>query len=241
MRIKTAASHAEFARAAADWTVAHLRERPRSVLALPTGNTPLGLYAELAERSRAGDASLAEARIFNLDEYLGLPSSDPHSYAAFLHRHVIDPLNLAVENVRLLKGDAADSPAECRAYDAALADCGGIDVCILGLGASGHIAFNEPGATWDLRTHITQLSDTTRAAHARQAAKPWNIPTQGLTMGIRTILDAEHILLLIAGANKQAARGALQRGVPDPEWPVTSLLSHASLTTIELCDAAVCP
>jgi len=111
----------------------HLRDKPQSVLALPTGATPLGLYAELTARSRAGAVSFEAVRIFDLDEYCGLPQSDPYSYAAFLHRHLIAPAEIAVSQVHLLRGDAADMEAECRAYDAALADCGGIDLCVLGL------------------------------------------------------------------------------------------------------------
>jgi glucosamine-6-phosphate deaminase len=224
-----------FACAAADYVADRLRHNPRSVLALPSGNTPLGLYAELVNRCTSGVMSLAEARIFNLDEYCGLAPTDPHSYAAFLHRHLITPLGLTSDRVRLLRGDAADLEAECRYYDAALATCGGIDVCVLGLGANGHVAFNEPGSSWDQRTHIVRLAQSTRAAHSGKAAGQWQIPTHGITMGIRTLLEARHVLLLIAGAHKQAARTALERGVQDLAWPVTCLLAHPSVTVIELC------
>jgi glucosamine-6-phosphate deaminase len=230
-----------FAGAAADWIAAHLRALPHATLALPTGNTPLGLYAELIRRSQAKAVDLASTQLFNLDEYWGLPANDAHSYAAFLERHLIAPLGLPMNNVRLLRGDAPDADTECRAYDAAIARCGGIDLCILGLGTNGHIAFNEPGAAWDRRTHRVELSAATRTTHAQQAGAPWDVPAFGLTMGIQTILEARHILLLIAGSNKEAARRALQRGVPDREWPVTSLLSHPSVTAIELCDPAACP
>jgi glucosamine-6-phosphate deaminase len=229
------------ARAAADWVAAHLRGLPNATLALPTGNTPLGLYAELIRRSRAQALDLSAATLLNLDEYWGLPAADAHSYAAFLQRHLIAPLGLSTNNVRLLRGDAPDAESECRAYDAAIARCGGIDLCILGLGTNGHIAFNEPGAAWDRRTHLVELSTATRNTHAEQASAPWDIPAFGLTMGIQTILESRHILLLIAGSNKEAARQALHRGAPDREWPVTSLLSHPSVTAIELCEPAACP
>jgi glucosamine-6-phosphate deaminase len=233
-RIDAATPH-DFAQAAADWVCGRLRDKPASVLALPTGNTPLGLYSELITRSRAGTASLAGARIFNLDEYCGLAPSDPHSYSAFLQRHLIEPAGLAADKVRLLRGDATDLEAECRDYDAALAACGGIDACILGLGVNGHIAFNEPGSSWELATHVVHLSHATRAAHERQAQVPWNIPVCGITMGIKTVLEARHILLLIAGTHKEAARQAFYAGVADADWPVTSLLAHPHVTVIELC------
>ena len=235
MRIINAATPRTFAGAAADWVCDHLSGKPASVLALPTGGTPLGLYAQLIERVRAGAASLDAAKIFNLDEYCGLAQSDPHSYAAFLRRHLIGPAALGAERVRLLRGDALDMDAECRDYDAAVAGCGGIDLCVLGLGVNGHIAFNEPGSSWDLRTHTVHLSHVTRTAHERQAQARWAIPEWGVTMGIKTVLESRHILLLIAGIHKEAARAAFYAGNPDADWPVTSLLAHPSVTVIELC------
>jgi len=237
--------HAQaFAAAAADRVAEVLLQRPHAVLALPTGRTPLGLYAELVRRSRAGSLGLHQARIFNLDEFCTVPAEDPHSYAAFLERELIRPAGVHAERVRLLRGDAADLPAECRSYDAALAACGGIDLCVLGLGANGHIAFNEPGTAWDLRTHVVRLTERTRAAQqpltptARPGAELWRCPTHGITLGIRTLLESRKILLLIAGEDKEAARDALHRGRPDPAWPVTSLIGHPDCTVIELCGRA---
>jgi glucosamine-6-phosphate deaminase len=238
VRVINAATPRALAGAAADWMCDRLRDKPQSVLALPTGTTPLGLYAELAVRSRAGTVSFDAVRIFNLDEYCGLPQSDPHSYAAFLHEHLIAPAGIAAGQVRLLRGDAADMEAECRAYDAALAACGGIDLCVLGLGVNGHVAFNEPGSPWDLGTHVVHLALATRAAHERQAQASWRIPAWGVTMGIKTLLQSRHVLLLIAGDGKEAARAAVYAGAADVNWPVTSLITHPNLTVIELCAPA---
>jgi glucosamine-6-phosphate deaminase len=238
VRVITQATSRAFATAAADWLCEHVREKPGSVLALPTGKTPLGLYSEVIDRSRAGTVDLDAVRVFNLDEYCGLPQSDPHSYASFLDRHLIAPAGLARARVRLLQGDAADIQAECSAYDAALSDCGGVDLCVLGLGVNGHVAFNEPGSAWDLGTHVVHLSQATRAAHERQSSVPWSIPAWGITMGIKTLLAARHVLLLIAGTHKQTARAAVYAGVADSHWPVTSLLGHPSLTVIELSESA---
>jgi glucosamine-6-phosphate deaminase len=236
VRVINRATPGAFATAAADWVCQHVREKPASVLALPTGNTPLGLYSELIDRSRAAMVNLDAVRVFNLDEYCGLPQSDPHSYAWFLHRHLIAPAVLAGAQVRLLQGDAPDIEAECHDYDAAVADCGGVDLCVLGLGVNGHVAFNEPGSAWDLRTHVVHLSHATRAAHERQSSVPWSIPAWGITMGIKTLIEARHILLLIAGTHKETARAAVYAGVADSQWPVTGLLDHPSLTIIELCE-----
>jgi glucosamine-6-phosphate deaminase len=231
----TVATARALAHAAADWTCAHLQDKPRSVLAVPTGSTPQGLYSELAARSRNGALKLDKARFFNLDEFCSLSQSDPHSYASFLEHHLITPLGLREDQVRLLRGDAVDLDGECRAYDAELADCGGIDLCFLGLGANGHVAFNEPGSAWDSTTHVAQLSPATRAAAARQMGSAWQVPTLGITMGIKTLSQSRHILLLIAGARKEAARAAVHGGTPDINWPVTSLLAHPNITIIELC------
>jgi glucosamine-6-phosphate deaminase len=241
VRVIRAYNLSEFANAAADITARRLTDKPQLTLALPTGRTPVDFYAELVKRSRAGELSLAHAQLFNLDEYCGLPATDPHSYAAFLHQHLVTPLQLPQSQVRLLRGDAADLEAECRAYDAALDACGGIDLCVLGLWTNGHIAFNEPGCTWDQRTHIVNLSHFIRAEHQRQATSAWEIPSRGITMGIHDLLAARQILLLICGARKQAALAALYRGVADVNWPVTCLLEHPNITVIELCAPAECP
>jgi glucosamine-6-phosphate deaminase len=230
----------EFAGAAADLVTEQLRHA-QSVLTLPTGNTPVRVYAELVRRSRAGLVSFDSARIFDLDEYCGLPPADPHSYAAFMDRHLVAPLGLPARQVRLWRGDAADLDAECRDYDKALGACGGIDLCVLGLGTNGHIAFNEPGSSWELRTHVVELSPSTRAQFERQAAPSREVPSHGLTLGIRNVLEARRILLLIAGAHKSAARDALYEGKEDLDWPVTSLLRHTAVTVIELCEPVGSP
>lgn len=235
MRVTRARTPQEFADDAADILTAQLRENPASVLALPTGNTPIGLYAETVRRARLGLTSLARANLFNLDEYCGMAPDNPSSFAAFLHRHLIDPLAIAPERVRLLKGDVADTAAECRDYDREIAERGGIDLCVLGLGANGHIAFNEPGSDWRKHTHVTALAASTRALLESQPSGPRPVPTHGITLGIESILASRHALLLIAGTDKQEAMAALARGVEDVAWPVTALLRHPSLTVIELC------
>lgn len=239
MRVITTATPHGFACAAADWLCDHLHEKAHSVVALPTGNTPLPLYSEVIVRVHARTINLDKVKIFNLDEYCGLPQSDPRSFAAFLRQHLTAPVGLADRQLRLLRGDAPDIEAECCAYDAALANCGGIDLCILGLGVNGHVAFNEPGSDWHLRTHVVDLSQATRAALERQMRLPWRIPVRGVTMGIKTLMESRHVLLLLAGPHKEAAKAAFYCGVPDIDWPVTSLLSHPSVTVIEYFDPAV--
>jgi glucosamine-6-phosphate deaminase len=217
---------------AADVLAEVVAQKPHAAIALPTGQTPLGLYGALVQRCRAGELRLDRARFFNLDEYLGLGPQHPLSYAGFLRRQLFDPAGIAMGQVRLLQGDADEPGAECRAYDAAIAGIGGIDLAILGLGVNGHIAFNEPGSAWDTRTHLVQLDAQTRATHAEQAGGRQRIPEKGITMGIATIRAAPRVLLLVTGPAKQAALDALLRGLPDPRWPVTSLLGHARLQVL---------
>ncbi len=128
-------------------------------------------------------------------------------------------------------GDASDLAAECRDYDDAIARAGGIDLAILGLGANGHIAFNEPGSAWDATTHVVELSVETRAANSLFAGES-AVPRYGVTMGIATLRQARAVLLLVAGASKRHALEALRRGDPDRSWPVTSLLEHPNLTVL---------
>jgi len=238
MRLIAARDAHELARLGADVIAAQLAREPRSLLALPTGRTPLGLYEELARRVRAGALSLRAARIVNLDEFLGIPPGDAASYAAFIQRHVVAPLGLTAEHVRLWRGDAADPLAETRALEAQIAAWGGIDLAILGLGANGHVAFNEPGTPRHRRAHVARLADSTRAAAQGPDGRP--APLEGLTLGLADLLEARRLLLLIAGA-KPEARAALHRGIEDPQWPVTRLLGHPDLTVIELDARAASP
>jgi glucosamine-6-phosphate deaminase len=218
--------------AAAAEVTAALARLDRPVVALPTGATPRGLYERLVRRGRCEPLLLESARFFNLDEFVGLPASDPRSYASFLARHLFEPLAIPAERIRLLRGDASDLAAECRAYDRALAEAGGLDLAILGLGTNGHIAFNEPGEDWTLRTHVVSLADSTRRAQRLLFAAEAEVPRRGITMGIATIRAAGAVLLLVMGEGKAAALGALRAGQPDPAWPVTSLLGHPRLTIL---------
>jgi glucosamine-6-phosphate deaminase len=222
----------EFSRAAADHVAALLARKPEAAIALPTGQTPLGLYAELAARAAAQRLSAAQARFFNLDDYLGLSVEHPLSYARFLTEHFLTPAGVPQEHIRLLRGDAVGIEAECRDYEAAIAAAGGLDLAILGLGTNGHIGFNEPGSDWSAQTHVVALSPETRATHVAQTQGKFAIPEYGITVGIATIVAAREILLLVAGSAKARALAAFRRGIPDPQWPVTALLTHRHLTVL---------
>jgi glucosamine-6-phosphate deaminase len=235
-------SGSEFSRVAADHVAALLARKPEAAIALPTGQTPRGLYTELVARVAAKRLSVAQARFFNLDDYLGVSTDHPLSYARFLREHFLMPAGVPEQHIRLLQGDAAGIEAECADYEAAIAAAGGLDLAILGLGTNGHIAFNEPGSDWSARTHVVSLSQETRATHVAQTQGKFVIPEYGITVGISTIVAAREILLLVVGAAKARALAAFRSGIPDPKWPVTALLAHRNLTVIadaELQSAAV--
>jgi glucosamine-6-phosphate deaminase len=222
----------EFSRAAADHVASLLARKPEAVIALPTGQTPLGLYGELVARAAAKRLSAAQARFFNLDDYLGLNVDHPLSYARFLREHFLMPAGVPEEHIRLLQGDAVGIEAECREYEAAIAAAGGLDLAILGLGTNGHIGFNEPGSDWSAQTHVVRLSPETRATHVAQTQGKFAIPEYGITVGISTIVAAREILLLVAGDAKARALAAFRGGIRDSKWPVTALLTHRNLTVL---------
>jgi glucosamine-6-phosphate deaminase len=225
-------SGSELARVAADHVAELLAHKPGAVVALPTGQTPLGLYAELVARAAAKRLSVAQARFFNLDDYLGLGADHPLSYARFLRAHFLRPAGVPEKHIRLLRGDAAGIEEECSDYETAIEAAGGLDLAILGLGTNGHIGFNEPGSDWSAQTHGVTLSEETRATHVAQTQGKFVIPERGITVGISTILAAREVLLLVAGRGKERALAAFRTGIPDPEWPVTALLTHRHLTVL---------
>jgi glucosamine-6-phosphate deaminase len=225
-------SAGELSRVAADHVAGLLARKPQAVIALPTGQTPLGLYAELVARAASKRLSAAQARFFNLDDYVGLSVDHPLSYARFLREHFLMPARVPEEHIRLLRGDAVGIEAECVDYEAAIASAGGLDLAILGLGTNGHIGFNEPGGDWSAETHVVSLSQETRATHVAQTHGRFVIPEYGITVGVSTILAAREVLLLVAGRGKARALAAFRSGIADPKWPVTALLTHRNLTVL---------
>lgn len=232
MQIEWTDGEESFAERAAAHVAARFADKPGLTVALPTGMTPVGLYRRLLALEAEGAVHLGAGRYFNLDEYVGVPQADSHSFAAFLHRHFLDHAAIPPGQVRLLRGDAPDIVAEARAHDAAVAEAGGLDLAILGLGANGHIAFNEPGADWNATTHVVPLTDETRDANAAYFADAFTVPSAGVTMGVGMLRAARHILLMVSGASKARALEVFLAGRPDPAWPVTALCGHPSVTLI---------
>lgn len=227
--------YAGMSRAAADFVCRFCTEHPRALVALPAGRTPRGMYRLLAREMshRAPDAS--RLRFLNLDEYVGILPSDRRSFFAELHERFLDPLRIGAARVRLLNGHAGDLRQECDAYEQYIRDGGGIDLAILGIGTNGHIAFNEPGTSFDARTHVAALSAETRGALQRRFGR--ELPREGLTLGIATILEARVVLLLASGEGKARALRRAFCSVPTPLIPASALQGHPGLTVAADADA----
>ena len=208
-----------------------LRGKPDAVLALPTGSTPRGIYAELVRQHRDEGLSFARASAFNLDEYVGIPADPPGAFRRALREALSLHVDLPPERAHAPDGAAADLPAACARYEAAIAAAGGLDLALLGLGTDGHIAFNEPTSSFGSRTRLKTLADETRAANqAAFGADP--VPRHALTVGIATILDARRCLLVAFGAAKASAVEEMVEGPLAARVPASALQLHPHATVI---------
>jgi glucosamine-6-phosphate deaminase len=201
-------------------------ERP-FVLGLPTGSTPLATYAELIKLHRAGKVSFANVITFNMDEYAGLPEDHPESYHSFMWRHFFNHIDIRPENVNILDGNAPDLALECRAYEERIVEAGGIDLFMGGIGADGHIAFNEPFSSLSSRTRMKTLTRDTILANSRFFGGDVDkVPHQALTVGVGTVLDAREVMILATGLGKaRALHHAIEEGL-NHAWTVSALQTH---------------
>lgn len=205
----------------ADEIAALIRRRPDAVLGLATGSTPLPVYEAL--RDRLGGVDVSRVRGFALDEYVGLDIDHPESYRSVITREVVEPLGLAPELIRTPPADDPDLATAGERYDRAIAEAGGVDLQILGIGTDGHIGFNEPGSSFASRTRVKTLTQQTRDDNARFFDSPDEVPKHCLTQGLGTILEARHLVLLAFGEGKaDAVAGAL-------EGPVTAMVPGSAV------------
>jgi glucosamine-6-phosphate deaminase len=215
------------ARALARDVARSIDANPRLVIGLPTGRTPVPLYRELVTLYRAQLVDFCTTTTFNLDEFVGIGSGDPRSYRAFMQSHLFDHVNLSPRRIRFLDGLVDDTAAECARYERAIRHAGGIDLQVLGLGANGHIGFNEPAPGLIARTHRTTLTPATRRANAALFGnRPSEVPREALSMGMATILHARRIVLLATGAAKAASVARTLNGPITPRVPASFLQLH---------------
>ena len=200
-----------------------------TALGLATGNTPTRLYAELIRLHHEG-LSFRDVITFNLDEYIGISREHPESYWQFMHHHLFNHIDIAPENIHIPDCGVSEQNLEnyCSAYEERISEAGGIDLQVLGIGRNGHIGFNEPGATSDLTTHVTELNPVTVNDAAEAFGGIAKVPRRAITMGVRTILGAQRIALLAFGEGKaQIVKRALTPGITS-EVPATYLQAHES-------------
>lgn len=206
--------------------------RPSLVLGLPTGRTPLVLYRELRERS-LDRIDWSRVTTFNLDEFAGLAPVHPNSYRAFMQAELFDHVTIDPANIGFLNGGAADWRAECRRYESAIAEAGGIDLQILGIGANGHIGFNEPANGLCAMTHVAHLEEESRHANAQRFGDDWTaVPERALSMGMATILGAREIVLMATGAEKAEAVRDMVEGLITTHVPASLLQVHPRVTVM---------
>jgi len=221
------------ARAVAARVIKTLTARPATVLGLPTGRTPVALYARLVAAHAAGRVDFSQASTFNLDEFLGLPGDHPASYRAFMETHLFGHVNLSPRRIHFLNGAARDPVAECARYEAAIRRAGGIDLLLLGIGTNGHIGFNEPAAGLVADSHPARLAAGTRRSNAELFdGRVQAVPRRALSMGVGTILRSRAIVLVATGAGKADVIKATVEGLVTTRVPASLLQLHGAVDLV---------
>jgi len=223
MEVMIHETYEALSRAAAMEIAEVLYAKPNAVLGMATGSSPLGIYRELVRMHREEGLDFSQVTTFNLDEYVGLPTTHPQSYHHFMHENFFQHVNIAKQNIYIPSGTTNNYRAFCDWYEQRIEDAGGIDVQILGIGSDGHIAFNEPTSSLSSRTRLKTLAKQTIEDNARFFDSPDDVPIYAITMGVGTILEADKVVLVANGENKADAIAAAVEG------PVTSMITASAL------------
>jgi glucosamine-6-phosphate deaminase len=230
VRINVFTNERQLARSLARRVATRLAERPALVLGLATGRTPLPLYEELAALHAAGRTSYQRATTFNLDEFVGLPATHPGSYRSYMRQHLFRHLDIQPRRTHFLDGQASDLDRECERFEDTILRAGGIDLQILGIGANGHIGFNEPAAwlsPWSHRVRLTTASRRANAGFFTDGLK--GVPREALSMGVATILRAHAIVLIATGAGKASVVARMVAGPVTTRVPASLLQLHPAV------------
>jgi glucosamine-6-phosphate deaminase len=221
----------ETAHALAAHVASAVRRKPKLVLGLATGRSPVAAYRELQRLHARGEVDFSRVRTFNLDEFAGLSAAHPGSFRHFMDANLFGGVNVDSSAIGFLNGVAADLDAECARYDAAIEDAGGIDLQLLGIGANGHVGFNEPGDELTAHTHRVRLHETTRRDNAALfGGEIGLVPREALSMGMATILKAAAVVLIATGERKAACVQGMIRGPLTTRLPASFLQTHRNLT-----------
>ena len=232
MKIYRTENYQQMSRQAANIISAHVTLKPNCVLGLATGSTPIGMYQQLIERYKNGDLDFSQVKSVNLDEYVGLAPSHDQSYRYFMQTNLFDHVNIDVANTNVPNGLAADPEAECQRYNQVIRDLGGIDVQVLGMGHNGHIGFNEPDEAFALETHVVDLQESTIQANSRFFASKDEVPRKAMTMGIKSIMQARQILVVVSGKDKAEIVKKAFTGPVVPQVPASILQMHPNVVLV---------
>lgn len=238
MDIKIFENPAQIGEAAASIIINKIKENDYAILGLATGSSPIPTYKCLIEAYKSGEISFKNVKSFNLDEYCGIPVSDPNSYYTFMHENLFDNIDIKEENVRVPEGNPTNVEDFCTSYDADIKAAGGIDIQVLGIGRNGHIGFNEPADEFTKGTYKVQLTQSTIDANKRFFEKIEDVPTEAITMGVESILDAKEIILIATGSDKAQAIHDMIKGEVSPACPASILQNHSNIHVFIDKDAA---
>lgn len=206
--------------------------KPDSVLGLATGSSPLGTYKQLIEWYEKGDIDFSKVTSVNLDEYVGLDGTNDQSYRYFMNKNFFEHINIDINNTFVPNGCAVDLAGEGKRYDEHIAELGGIDLQLLGIGLDGHIGFNEPDKYFVKSTHVVDLHESTIKANSRFFANIDEVPKRAITMGMVSIMQAKKILLIASGKEKRDILEKAFYGPITPEIPASILQLHPDITVI---------
>jgi glucosamine-6-phosphate deaminase len=226
MRIISAKNFEELGKLAANVIASQITLKPDSVLGLATGSSPLSTYQELVRKYEAGELDFSQVKSVNLDEYLGLDASNPQSYRYFMNENLFDHVNIDPENTNVPCGTNQNEQEECARYDGVIRSLGGIDLQLLGLGPNGHIGFNEPADYFTAGTHKVKLTEATIQANKRLFEREEDVPRFAYTMGVRDIVQAKRVLMVVNGAGKADILKEAFFGKVTPKVPASILQLH---------------
>lgn len=232
MKIIRAKDYDEMSALACEKLIGKFATVKNPVFGLATGDTPNGLYERLIQKYKQQEVTFQNATTFNLDEYVGYSKDNSKSYHYYMSERLFNHIDIPEDRAHVPNGCAEDLQQECRDYEEKIKQAGQIDIQLLGLGANGHIGFNEPGTPFDSRTEVVFLADSTRQSNARFFPSIDDVPKTAISMGIGTIMESEEILLLVSGEQKADILAHVLNSEPSEEFPATVLHMHENVTII---------
>ncbi len=232
MRLIKSKSYQDMSRMAANLISAQIIMKPNCVIGLATGASPIGTYKQLIEWYRKGDLDFSQVKTVNLDEYRGISKSNKNSYWYFMHKNLFQEINIKSENIYIPEGEDMNAEEVCKGYDHVITELGGIDLQLLGLGLDGHIGFNEPGVSFQLQTHVAELHKSTIQANQRFFEEDEEVPNQAYTVGIKSILQARKVVMIVSGKEKAEIVKKAFLGPVTSEVPASILQMHPDFTLV---------